>query len=362
MFNWIRNKLGPYAVAAVIGSIALIFVLTDFISPRGARGLGSGAGEAGSVNGEAISAAEFSQELARRTESLKQMTGGKLTDEQLKMFRIRESVFNQLVQRKLVIQDCRKAGLLPSDEEVREKIAELPYFQKDGKFDLATYRNVLTNNRLNPGKFEDMIRDDLMMQRWMDIVRSRVQVSEDEVQRDFRIGNEKRNLKYVVLDLEAGRKLVQIPAAEVDAFLKDETSAARAKSRYEQLRSSKYKDRKFEEVRREIGRDLLAGEKVEESRKASDRLADQIVPLLGAGSDAKVQALLKPIEVAVKTSGLITLESQGLPGAGDARDVLRDAFADKSPIDPSVGGRAKKYETGGSVIVAVVVDRKSNND
>ncbi|NDD91339.1 hypothetical protein EBZ37_04570, partial [bacterium] len=194
--------------------------------------MGGSGGSAGSVNGEAISVSEFNRELARRTESLKQMTGGKLTDEQLRMFRIRESVFNDLVQRKLILQDCQKTGLLPADGQVREKIQELPYFKKDGKFDFLTYQNVLKGNGLNPGKFEDMVREDLTMQRWMDLIRSRVRVSEDEVQRDFRINNEKRNIKYVVLDLEAGKKSVPVAAGEIDAFLKDETKLGWVKSRY----------------------------------------------------------------------------------------------------------------------------------
>jgi len=358
MFSWIRQKFGPVVVTLIIGGIASVFILTDFIAPRASRGMaGAGGVEAGTVNGEVISAAEFLRELTRRTESLKQMTGGKLTDEQLKMFRVRESVFNELVQRKLVLQDCQKAGLVQSDGEVRAKIQELPYFQKDGKFDITAYQNVLSGNRLTAGKFEDMIRDDLTMQRWVDVVRSRVRISEDEIQREFRIANEKRNLKYVVLDLEAGKKAVQIPATEIEAFLKDATKLARVKTRYEQDRATKFKDRKFEAVQREIAQDILAGERVDEARKANQKLADQIVNLLGAGSDARVQALVKPLGVEVKSSGLITVDSP-IPGINDAQAIVQDAFAEKSPISLVQGGKAKKYESPAWVVVAVVTDSK----
>jgi hypothetical protein len=358
MFNWIRQKFGPVVVTLIIGGIAMVFILSDFLAPRGTNGMpGPGAVEAGTVNGEPISSAEFLRELARRTESLKQMTGGKLTDEQLKMFRVRESVFNELVQRKLVLQDCRKAGLVPSDAEVRAKIQELPYFQKDGKFDIAAYQNVLSSNRLTAGKFEDMIRDDLIMQRWVDVVRSRVRISEDEIQREFRIANEKRNLKYVVLDLEAGKKAVQVPASEIDAFLQDSAKLARVKTRYEQDRATKFKDQKLEAVQREIAKDILASERVDEARKANQKLADQIVPLLGKGSDARVQALVKPYGIEVKTTGLITIDSP-VPGVNDAQQLLQDAFAEKSPLIASQGGQAKKYESAAWVVIAVVTDVK----
>lgn len=358
MFSWIRQKFGPVVVTLIVGGIASVFILTDLISPRAGRGMGGAGGvEAGSVNGEPISSSEFVRELARRTESLKQMTGGKLTDEQMKMFRVRESVFNELVQRKLVLQDCRKSGMVPSDVEVRDKIQELPYFQKDGRFDMATYQNVLSSNRLTAGKFEDMIRDDLTMQRWVDVVRSRVRISEDEIHREFRIANEKRTIKYVVLDLEAGRKAVQVPAAEVESFLKDAAKLARVKTRYEQDRATKYKDKKFEAVQNEIAKDILAGERVDEARKANQKLADQILPLLGSGSDARVQALVKPLGAEVKTTGLITVDSP-IPGVNDAQAILQDAFAEKSPIAVAQGGKAKKYESAAWVVVAVVTDSK----
>ena len=112
MFNWIRSKFGPVVVTGIIGGIASVFILTDFISPRASSGMGGGGDSAGSVNGEVISASEFSREVTRRIESIRQMSGGQVSEEQLKMFRVRERVFNDLVQRKLILQDCRRSGTL----------------------------------------------------------------------------------------------------------------------------------------------------------------------------------------------------------------------------------------------------------
>ncbi|MEN9723213.1 MAG: hypothetical protein RJB38_1199 [Pseudomonadota bacterium] len=351
MFSWIRQKFGPVVVAGIVGAIALVFVITDFISPRAGRGLGRSGGEVGAVNGEVITQVEFSREYARRIESLKQMTGGKLTDEQLKMFRIRENVFNGLLQRKLVLHDCRKAGWVPSDLEVKAKVQELPYFQKNGKFDLATYRALLGANRLDPGKFEDMVREDLMMQRWQEQLRAKVQVSEDEVQREFRLLNEKRNLKYVALDLENGRKGVVIPEKEIQEFLKNPNLLAQAKARYEQKRATDFKDKSFEAVQSQVARDILASTRVDEARKVNLALADQIVPLLGRGSDAAVQARLKSVGAQVRTSGLISADAPELPGAGDSRQVLVDAFSGKLE-------KAKKFDSPAVIVVAVVTESK----
>ncbi|MBU6374666.1 MAG: SurA N-terminal domain-containing protein [Bdellovibrionales bacterium] len=359
MLSWIRERFGKAVVIVIVVGIGLSFILSDFLGSRITSRLGGTSGLAGTVNGEAISASEFHRELNRRTESLKQMMGGKISDEQLKMFGIRQSVFNELVQRKLILQDSKKNGLLPTDAQVREKIQELPYFKKDGKFDFLTYQSVLKGNNLDPGKFEGMIRDDLTLQRWLDQVRSRVRVSEDEVQRDFRLSNEKRNVKYVVLDLEAGKKSVVISPAEIDGFLKDSEKLGWVKTRYEQGRTTQYKTQKFEAVQREIARELIVGDKVGEARKANERLADELVPLLGTAADSRVQSMIKPLGVTIKASGLISGDTQALPGISDPRGILQDAFSEKNPIYPKGGGKAKRYDLAGAVVVAVVVESKT---
>ncbi|MFN7685567.1 MAG: SurA N-terminal domain-containing protein, partial [Oligoflexia bacterium] len=94
MLTTMRNRLGPVTVTLIVGGIAAIFILSDLIAPRKGAGLSGGlsrASSAGTVDGESISISEFNRELGRRVEQMKQFTGGRLTDEQLKMFRIHES-------------------------------------------------------------------------------------------------------------------------------------------------------------------------------------------------------------------------------------------------------------------------------
>jgi hypothetical protein len=356
MLTTMRNRLGPVFVTLIIGGIAGVFILSDFISPGRGGGMGTGgaATHAGEVNGETISLAEYNRELSRRMEAMKQFTGGKITDEQMKMFRIRESVFNELAQRRLILQDCARSGRVPSDTEVMAKIRELPYFQKDGKFDLAAYRNILAGNNLTAGGFEKMIREDLMLQAWSEGLKARVRVSDDEVEREFRISNDKRGIKYVVFDGDTGRKAVTIEDSEVEAFLKDPARLARARGRFEAVKDAQYKGSRFEDVQKQVARDVLAGEKSEAIREANLKVADRVLPLLGQGPDARVNEILKPLGASVKSSGLITRQNPFIQGLGDAKELMSDAFQDRSPIHPASGGRAKKYVSPAWVAVAVV--------
>src|SRR6185437_7639985 len=100
---------------AIISVIAFIFVFYEVFIPKATRGLHEGS-VAGTVNGDPISISDFRRELNRRVEFYKKMSGGKLTDEQLRLLKIQELVFQELANRKILLQEAKKQGLLASDE------------------------------------------------------------------------------------------------------------------------------------------------------------------------------------------------------------------------------------------------------
>jgi hypothetical protein len=81
-----------------------------------------------------------------------------------------------------------------------------------------------------------------------------------------------------------------------------------------------------------------------------------VLPLLGKASDAQVNAAVASVGASVKSSGLVNRQSTFIQGLGEAKEVIADAFAEKSPIDLSQGGKAEKYTSGGWVAVAVVAE------
>jgi len=355
MLGVIRNKFGKYVIGGIIGFIAFVFVFYGVLSPRATRGLHEGA-VAGKVNGDPITIPEFNRELNRRMEFFKNLGGGQLSEEQLKAFRVREGVFQELVRRKLMVQEADRQKLMASDEEVRERIREIPAFQKDGKFDLATYRGVLQANQHTPGSFERLMREDLSMAQWENYFRSRVHVSDEEIKREFLQNDDKRNIKYVLLTSQAGKKGVSVPAGEVQKFLGDPAKVNIAKGRFEAGKETLYKGKTFDAVKEEIARDVLAGEKTAEVAQVNQKLADQVVGMMTAdkASDGKVNALLKSYGTEVKSTGPITRANRFLPGIGEAKELFADVFAKNSPIAP--GGKAKKYSSAAWTMVAVVTD------
>ena len=113
MISVMRNKFGPKVIGGIVAVIAGIFIFSGVLVPGSGSQSPSVAGE---VNGETVSYTEFSRALNQRIEFFKGMMGGKVTDEQIAQFKIREAVFQDLAQKKLMSQIAKKEGFYPSIE------------------------------------------------------------------------------------------------------------------------------------------------------------------------------------------------------------------------------------------------------
>lgn len=362
MLTWIREKFGTVLIGGIIAFIAFVFVFYGVFSPKSTRGLHEGA-VAGTVNGDPISISEFNREVNRRIEMFKNMSGGKFTDEQIRNFRIKDGVFQELVNRKLLIQEAKKQGLDASDEEVREKVKEIPAFQKDGKFSVTAYKEVLDANHYTPSSFERLVREDIAMQQWEQYFQTRVRVSQEELNRDFLMTNEKRNIKYVALTPETGKKSVEVTPDELKKFMADPAQQNLIKMKYDAEKASVYKGQTLEKAKEDIAKGILAGQKMDAIQKVNEGLAAQILPLLTADTgkdtapnDSKILALLKPYDLKIERSGLVSKQSEFIPGLGDVKELLKDAFG---PVGAQK--KPKIYHSAGKVIVAVVTESQSPN-
>lgn len=358
MLSWIREKFGRVVIGGIIASIALVFVFYGVFSPKNTRGLQEGA-VAGTVDGEAISIAEFNRSLNQRLEFFKARFGDKISEEQLKSFRIKEDVFQELANRKMLSQEAKRQGLRASDEEVREKISEMKVFQKNDRFDLATYRQILESNGYTPTSFERLMREDLSVSQWDGYFKDRVHFSENELERQFRIEQDKRNIKYVILSEDSAKSAVAVTPEEIKKFFADQAQVNLAQMKFNEGANTVYKGQKFDAVKESIARTILAGGKQGELQKVNDALATQVVAAMKSdkGSDARVNALLKQANNQVKMTGLVSRQNPYIPGIGESKELLADAFAEKSPIAP--GSQAKKYTLPGRILVAIVTEVQS---
>jgi peptidyl-prolyl cis-trans isomerase D len=105
---------------------------------------------------------------------------------------IGEMLLNNLIRQRVMVQEAKRLGLMASDEELAARIRE---DNKDasGKFDVNKYMERVGD----VARFEARIRDSIMVDKLRAFVTAGVNVSDEEVQRDFQRRSTTFDVVYV---------------------------------------------------------------------------------------------------------------------------------------------------------------------
>ena len=119
------------------------------------------------VDGYKIALPEYNRAIENVRNRM--MSEGKKVDPAIfDSFEFKESVVDGLITKQLINNDIKKSQFKITDQQLSQYIIGMPDFQKDGKFSQELYDKVLQNNQLNPKKFEESIRNDLLIQQVRD--------------------------------------------------------------------------------------------------------------------------------------------------------------------------------------------------
>ena len=151
------------------------------------------------VGSETVSATEFQTAYTNYMRSLQQKQ--QLSPEILKAFGFDKQVLDSLIGQKVVLSEARRLGLDVSTAELQQSIVTDPNFMAGGSFiGRERYEALLEQNSLTAERYENMVRDQLMMVKVQSLVTAGVTVSDKEVEDEYRKRNEKATLSYFVID------------------------------------------------------------------------------------------------------------------------------------------------------------------
>jgi peptidyl-prolyl cis-trans isomerase D len=231
MLKFMRERMGKTFLFLVVAAISLVFVFFG-VFPDSGMGGASGSTVA-SVGGEKITARQLQNAVEREMENYRAL-GMDVPPELVE--NIRRGTLDGLVQGKLMLVEAKRLGIQATDREVTQEIQRLPYFQDKEKktFNVDLYRKVLGENGITPGQFEDDVRESLTYQRMQRFLADRIRVTPIEVQREFQISNETRNLSFVRYSRDDAMKKIQVNPEALKAFLADKEKEAQINSYYSQ--------------------------------------------------------------------------------------------------------------------------------
>ncbi len=179
----------------IFGMIVVVFILSGYLG----RHSGTGVGLAAEVNGEIISLKDFTDEENRMSQYYAQLFGGQF-DMGAQRAMLRGEVMNTIVTKALSAQAAEKEGIYATDAEIRHMVTqELPYFKQDGQFQSEVYRNILAQNKLTPGEFENQLRKDIKNQRSRQLFESSMIVSDLQKGIEKELRAAKMNLEFIQL-------------------------------------------------------------------------------------------------------------------------------------------------------------------
>ncbi len=170
MISWMQKHNKYLIVTIWIATIA--FIGAGFVG-WGSYQYGSKAGSIGKVGDIEIGKAEFDMAYSDIYQRYNQMLQGKLDEKKAREMGLAQQAFSSLATQALLLNLANEFGITVSDEELGNVLAQIPSFQKDGKFDITIYEGFLKNRRLKAKTFEQVIHNETVIQKMLSLLDSK---------------------------------------------------------------------------------------------------------------------------------------------------------------------------------------------
>jgi peptidyl-prolyl cis-trans isomerase D len=212
MLRFMRQQAGNWLIKVLLGAIVIVFIFWGVGSFRAQRG-----GRVALVNGDQITLDEYRETYNNLIEQLRERFGNNLNEDMLKMLQVKKQALNQLIDKKLLVQEARRLKFRVSDKELADSIMKIGAFQRGGVFDKRLYQNVLGRLRMTPEEFEIAQRDAMLIERVKVLITSSAKVSDQEVREWFNWSNALVNIDFVRFDPDK-YKDIKASIEEIKAF------------------------------------------------------------------------------------------------------------------------------------------------
>lgn len=214
MLDFLRKKKRSWIITFLLGVIILVFIAFY----GGSKYRDTGSPDVAQVNGDVITQREFAIQYERAVDRYRDLLKGSLSPEMLKSLNIKRTLLDQLIQKRLLLQEARQLGLTVTDDELANFLSLAPEFQVGGRFNKERYIQLLSMNKLTPEEFEEEQREQLTVQRLYGVILDSVQVPEAEVRDRYRLEQEKIDLNFIRLPLNQFISAAKVTEEDIKTF------------------------------------------------------------------------------------------------------------------------------------------------
>ncbi|MEO7917629.1 MAG: SurA N-terminal domain-containing protein [Dokdonella sp.] len=207
------------SMTGLVGKIMFALILFAFsffgIESYMVSQVQSGVAKVGSTE---ITQDKFRQRFDEYRQQVMQQMGDQADASFFQRPELKRQVLDGLVDETVLAQATDELGLVIPNQTVFDSIAAIPAFQKDGKFDSAQYRALLSSQGMSPASLEGRVREDLAARTLPLAIGTTAFVTDSELDTYLSLRDQLRDFRYVKLDAPAAPAADTISDADIEAF------------------------------------------------------------------------------------------------------------------------------------------------
>jgi peptidyl-prolyl cis-trans isomerase D len=211
MLSTIREK-----TQGIFATIILVLVVVPFAL----WGINSYFGSGSKINVAKAGDIEISQVKYRR--ELDRLRG-RVEPATLDNPQFKQRILDNLIDRALLVHDAEAQGYRFDDARLAQTIRELPYFQRDGRFDSALYEATLRREGMNVHEFENGVREDILVAQVQSGLTESGFVTRSDVATLVRLLAQEREVAYVLISPDALMPQGSINGQEIEQYYSSHT-------------------------------------------------------------------------------------------------------------------------------------------
>lgn len=184
----------------------------------------------------------YQRDVNKAYEQYSQNLQGLGIDEQT----LKAQALQKLIKDEVLLQYVHAEGLVATDNETREFIKSLPYFQVDGKFSDKQFKALLSSQRITSSEFVNRIKNALIMEQFQHGIVDSSFATQYDVESFFKIQNQQRDVDYIAVPVQS---LTEQPTAEeISAYYQQHQDLYRTPERV----SVEYIELSLEEIAKKV--------------------------------------------------------------------------------------------------------------
>ena len=233
MLDAIRERSQGWLAKVILGLITVPFMLWGVESYFNNSG---GGDVVAKVNGDKITRQEFDRAIKGQQQEMRASMGAAYNPTLFDDPKMRQGVLDGLISQHLIISAARQAKMVVSDAQLAKTIGVLPAFQENGQFSQSHYDQVLRQQGMSIGEFENRVRQELLVNDMRSVFSAPGLVPGNVVVNFLQAYEQKREVSLATFAPEQFMAQVKVSPAEIqrwyDSHKADYTLPAQARFEY----------------------------------------------------------------------------------------------------------------------------------